>query len=437
MIKYIIYFTFSCLFLTGSYAQNKQFVPLAVGDTVPDLVFDMVVNHSNEVIKFSEFKDQLLILDFWTTYCISCIQSFPKLNQIQNQYLGEVKILLVSESGDMQQNLNFFESRKGDKRINLPSIVGDSVLKELFPHRGVPFVVWIDGNRIVRAFTNHIAITSENIRLMLTDKTLVFPEKRIQKTFDRTKPLFVNNNGGKDDGFIYRSLFAGYIDSIPYSGFVRQQDSTNIRLFLTNSTFDEMYRELFFNAYKKSLDSISWKYLYAKGPIFKHSAKFQYMPRSKASKDYVQNELFNSKNSFTYELIIPQDKGLSFAYEKMLNDLNSFFGLAVFFVESDVNVLELSGQVPSIGSSGVPGIATDGEFLIARSVSLKNIVSHINNTLDVPFIISNLDDEINIDIKISLNGDVLNNLFESFEQMGYQLRKSKIKVQRMVYESKN
>lgn len=436
MIRNIIYIAIGCLFFTDSLAQNKQFMRLAVGDTVPDLIFDKVLNHSKETIALSEFKDQFLILDFWTTYCVSCIQSFPKLNQIQDQYQGEVKILLVSEYGDLQHNQNFFESRKGDKRINLPSIVGDSVLKELFPHRGVPFVVWIDGNRIVRAFTNHIAVTSENVGLMLTDKTLVFPEKRIQSTFDRLKPLFVNDNGGKDDGFIYRSMFAGYIDSIPYSGFVRQQDSANIRLFLMNRTFDEMYRELYSIAYKDSLDSLSWKYLYAKGPIIKLPAEFQYQPRSKVSIDYIENELFNRDNSFTYELMVPREKGLSFAYEKMYNELNLFFGIKVVLTECEVDALELSGQTPNIGSSESPDISTNGEFLIARGVSLKNVVDHINNTLEVPFIVNKSEDKIKVDIKISLSGDLLKNLFESFEQLGYQLKQSKIKVQQMVYESK-
>ncbi len=436
MIRNIIYIAICCLFFKDSLAQNKQLTPLSIGDTVPDLVFDKVLNHSKETIALSEFKDQFLILDFWTTYCVSCIRSFPKLKQIQDQYPNEVKILLVSEYGDMQHNRQFFEKRRKENRVNLPSIVGDTVLKQLFPHQGVPFVVWVDGNRVVRALTNHIAVTSGNVRLMIENNTMVLPEKKVQQTFDRLKPLFVNNNGGDDDGFIYRSMFAGYIDSIPYSGFVRQKDNSYIRLFLMNSTFDEMYRELYSIAYKDSLDSISWKYLYAKGPIIKLPANFQYLPRSKANKDYVENELFNRSNSFTYELIVPREKGLSFAFEKMYNELNTFFGIKLALMESEVGALELSGKTWNIGSSEIPDISTDGESLILQGVSLKNIIDHINNTLEVPFIVNKSEDKIKVDMKISLKGNLLKNLVESFEQLGYQLKQSKIKVQQMVYDSK-
>jgi len=55
---------------TGISAQNEgpsSIHPLSVGDAVPDIVFDNMINYHSKTERLSDFSDKLIILDFWAT----------------------------------------------------------------------------------------------------------------------------------------------------------------------------------------------------------------------------------------------------------------------------------------------------------------------------------------------------------------------------------
>ncbi|MGZ4100208.1 MAG: TlpA family protein disulfide reductase, partial [Bacteroidia bacterium] len=71
LILWLIIFLFSIL------RCNAQERPLKVGDKVPDITFSNVVNYKSATLKLSEFKGQVIMLDFWATWCSSCLAAFP------------------------------------------------------------------------------------------------------------------------------------------------------------------------------------------------------------------------------------------------------------------------------------------------------------------------------------------------------------------------
>lgn len=46
---------------------------LTVGDVMPDITFNNLVNYKSSSAKLSDFKGKLVILDFWATTCLSLI----------------------------------------------------------------------------------------------------------------------------------------------------------------------------------------------------------------------------------------------------------------------------------------------------------------------------------------------------------------------------
>src|SRR5258705_5959636 len=66
-------------------AVKTEIHELTIGDKVPDIVFENVLNYKNKKAKLSDFKGKLVILDIWSVGCISCIESFPKLEALQKQ----------------------------------------------------------------------------------------------------------------------------------------------------------------------------------------------------------------------------------------------------------------------------------------------------------------------------------------------------------------
>src|SRR5690606_14700910 len=71
--------------------------PLQIGDTIPDYLWHLplqVVNYSpaggKDAITLNDYRDKLIILDFWATWCKPCISSLYKLDTLQKQFAGEL-----------------------------------------------------------------------------------------------------------------------------------------------------------------------------------------------------------------------------------------------------------------------------------------------------------------------------------------------------------
>ncbi len=72
-----------CLCLSLSFAPAPAQSPgtLQVGDTLPPELWDLpleVIQHP-EGTTLSAYKDKLIILDFWATWCAPCVKSLNKL----------------------------------------------------------------------------------------------------------------------------------------------------------------------------------------------------------------------------------------------------------------------------------------------------------------------------------------------------------------------
>src|SRR5580658_394124 len=77
-------------------AQTVNIRSLTIGDTVPDMEFNNVINYHSPKTKLSDFKGRFVILDFWATWCGGCIEGFPHLDSMQNRFGDKLKVILVN-----------------------------------------------------------------------------------------------------------------------------------------------------------------------------------------------------------------------------------------------------------------------------------------------------------------------------------------------------
>lgn len=176
-----------CLFFKGHAQSKKQEIdcpygniPLKVGEKVPDFLFQNLVNGDRKPFVLSSLKGKALILDFWGTWCGSCISGFPKMEKFQNKYGKNLQILLVNDSKiDSVENISIFlQKRKADgMELNLPVISERTFTQILFPHQLYPHVVWIGADRRLKAMTNSRAVTDDNIARLIAGLDLVLPVK--------------------------------------------------------------------------------------------------------------------------------------------------------------------------------------------------------------------------------------------------------------------
>lgn len=171
-----------CVYLNG-FGQYKN-APPKIGFKVPDISFQ-TINDTGAKQKLSDFKGKLVILDFWATWCTSCIGHFPQMDSLQKKYKNVLQVVLVNSikgSGDSMEKvrsfIRFYTSRY--KNSFSPLVVAaDTLAYRLFPHTYLPHFVWIDQEGRLIAVTAPSMVTEEIIKDILETEGLL-------KTKDKT-----------------------------------------------------------------------------------------------------------------------------------------------------------------------------------------------------------------------------------------------------------
>jgi thiol-disulfide isomerase/thioredoxin len=190
--------------------------PLSIGDKVPPITITNVYNYPSKSIQLSALKGKLVILDFWSTWCGSCFTVMPKMQRLQNEFGDSLQVLLVNTfPGDsIKRVLPLLATRLKDKPLDLPYSLLQTSLTGYFPYKFVPHYVWISKVGRVAAITSAEEVTEKNIRALLQGNNIALHTKRDREDFDYHQPLFVRNNGGNGENFLYRSILTPYIEGV-------------------------------------------------------------------------------------------------------------------------------------------------------------------------------------------------------------------------------
>lgn len=192
MIKNICFFLLILIGVvnrvSAQIAELDSISPVPVGGYLPKIFWDykhmLLERGVSKEYSLSTDKGKLLILDFWASWCGSCIKRFPKLEEIENAFPGKVKVLLVNSVGtgdSIESLISRFKSGAGTfTSTGLSVIAEDKIFLKAFPHRALPHYVWIaDGG--VRAVTTAEFLTVENVRLIVEHmEVLVERKKKIE-----------------------------------------------------------------------------------------------------------------------------------------------------------------------------------------------------------------------------------------------------------------
>jgi len=101
-------------------------------------------NEEDKTVSLSEYKNKLLILNFWATWCEPCKEEMPSLQNLQkNPNFKNLKILPINIGQEDKNSIKKFFS---DVKINSFEIFYDSDVKlaKKFSLRGIPTSILIN-----------------------------------------------------------------------------------------------------------------------------------------------------------------------------------------------------------------------------------------------------------------------------------------------------
>ncbi|WON93787.1 TlpA disulfide reductase family protein [Sphingobacterium sp. UGAL515B_05] len=429
-ISSIILLLYICLFChhIPLYAQtregNTEIKPLKIGETIPDELWKLplkVVNDptGKKEVTLEQYKGKLILLDFWGTFCTSCIAGFPKMKKIQEDNSDKLKILAISAE-QKERIAKFFNSAVGKEYTYINSTYGDTKLDKYFPHQTIPHTVWIsrDGKYVVP--TNTYEVTQENIDAIYRNQ----PSTMLKKVDIKQKmPLllsdnfYINNN--LNLGF-YSLFFQGYYPGYPTgSNFKRTKDRKKVfGRQMTNMKLNAIVRAVASQLFTENKEHFSEKRIIL-------NTTNPYLIDTKLN---FEDQLPN-KQYYSYELIVPEEKADSL-YTYMLADLNRYLDVTLSLRKQMTDCLVLVrtsklDKFKSKGNSSGRNFSVDQGKLSVKDEPLVNLVSLLN---DIPLSKLPVIDETGYTNNIDLTLTGINNLEElrkSLAQYDLDLQEAK------------
>jgi len=141
-MRFLIIFIFLVTSVVAEELPNiKNIVIHKVPKTHDNVIF---LNKKDKKININEYKGNLLILNFWATWCEPCKEEMPSLDNLQaNQELNKLKIFAINIGKENLDKVNKFFLDLNIKNFD-PYFDPPKTLAKIFSLRGVPTSILIN-----------------------------------------------------------------------------------------------------------------------------------------------------------------------------------------------------------------------------------------------------------------------------------------------------
>lgn len=413
---------------TQSTLKKGIFYLPEIGKQLPDFELNDVKYFNKRRIDQNDLKGKWSFIDFWFAGCVSCIASFPKINNINNHFRGKINYILVGLNNKYNKDIKELYS-EFQQRQNLQLISAfDSVLVEKWKITSMPHILVVDPSGVVRAITNGSDLDIDKVQSLLDGETPKLHDKtRQRKLFDDFSAKSLDTN------LIYRSQLYKWKDeygtyapidvfvnldnpTVPIKGYHIGGASLSTLYFIAHLGFEpsslSFKDTLYGKAYPKILLNI------------RDSSLFKFNPQP----------TYFAEGFYNYSLIVqPKKASKAYLMQIMQNDLKNNFGFNVSIERRLVDVWclvsdgkETEQKITTKGGSVFSSDSTLGAGAMGftiRNQPIKNLLSRIafyHSNYGPPF----FDDTKitrNIDITVSANMLSLNEIKKSLQKNGLDL----------------
>lgn len=411
-------------------AQNN-IKPLTVGDSLPDFNISKTISPIQSGGRTSDYKDRLLIIDFWSTGCSACIKALPRMESLQKRFGDKIKILPLTYE-KTEKIIPFWHNNKYTKSLSISSVVEDKMFHAYFPHYGVPHEVWVYKGKVI-GITESEYVDVPNIQRVLDGEKVNWTIKYDFYKFDRSKSLF---DLVDKTNFIEYSAIRSYLPGVNSMGFtgghgiVRDTVNKMIRTYIINEPIYVSYLINLMNINGAKHLAKPTASLDSNQVIWEVTNPSRYMH---SYKDIAYPHEWVIKNAICFESV-QKDIGQNDIeiYNKVNQDLDRLLGLFVRWEKRNEKVWVLkkilpSKQFPTSGTSGI------GLSISELSEMFNRLPDHVYVFDETNMVDSNYwMNKVNIDKNASLSS--INKIINSY---GFEMIEEKRDVDKLIFSEIN
>jgi thiol-disulfide isomerase/thioredoxin len=140
-----------------SIPANAQLPSLKIGDNAPPFTLNKVLQANvNGAVSSNELKDNVVVLEFWATWCVPCIPAIKHYNELSEKFKGKpVRFIAITDEDEMRI-AHFIKTQPIRTWIGLDKT---RATFDAYQATGLPHTVVIDRNGKIAAITKPENVT--------------------------------------------------------------------------------------------------------------------------------------------------------------------------------------------------------------------------------------------------------------------------------------
>lgn len=322
---------FPALILTILWSSIVLGQPYDIKDQIPPTSITNVLNAEKSQLNTGDYRDKLLILDFMSVGCHSCVKALMRFDSLQNQYPNQLNFVLITP--DKRDRISsFLSNNKIGQQLKFPIAATGQELDNYFPHQTISHIAWIYKGKVA-AITNAEYVNKTNIKKLISTGSISLPIKKDRPNYNYDISLLMQISTSVGQFPKLYSVLLGNQSGVQRK-FKEGVDSSNSAKWIRMINFPiiDLYCKAYNLHYRLPQEQLILN--------VKDSAAFRYAKR------YGYLSKWNADHSFCYEISVPIDWSVKQIQAKMLADFNSYFNLS-----TSVSVNEYGNPVLEIKNS--------------------------------------------------------------------------------------
>ncbi len=143
-LNYLVFFIY-LISSSGSYSIDRPDIKnLIIHNEKKKIEKAEFFNSKNKKVNLNDYKSNIVIINFWATWCAPCKEEMPHLNQLKSKSkFKDIEIIPINIADEeLKKSKEFFEELNIN---NLEIFYGSSIeLAKEFKLRGIPTTIIID-----------------------------------------------------------------------------------------------------------------------------------------------------------------------------------------------------------------------------------------------------------------------------------------------------